>query len=260
MRNLLAKIKKNLGDFYLFISEKRATTFAGGLAYFFFAGLIPFMGLLTLSTNFFGMDDKLVNDLFQSKFLSVYFEKIRLEGVSRTGTWIMVLTGAYSATNFYFHLIRTGECIYGSKRGKGMWKRVLSFIYLFAIQLVMIGALAVELAGRKILSFFGFSTIIVELMQFAVSVAFNITLSFVLHIFAAPSGSKNIKKIGSGVLFTFVYWEFCNLFFNIYRSIKPENESGFTLIAVFLLYLYFIMRGLTYGMARNAFLNIPKAR
>lgn len=253
MRNLFFELKSGIIAFYSFISEKRATTFAGGLAYFFFAGLVPFVGILTLSTNFFGIDDKLVKDLFQSELLSVYFEKLRLEGVSRTGTWIMVLTGAYSATNFYFHLIRTGECIYGKKRGKGVWKRVLSFIYLFAVQILMICVLAVELAGRKILGFFGFSAVVVEIMQFAVSVAFNITLSLILHIFAAPSGNKNLKKVGAGVLLTFIYWELCNLFFNIYRSIKPENEFGFTLIAVFLLYLYFIMRGLTYGMARNSF-------
>ena len=106
MRNLFLELKKRIIAFYVFVSEKRATTFAGGLAYFFFAGLVPFTGILTLSTNFFGIDDKLVKDLFQSELLSVYFEKLRLEGVSRTGTWIMVLTGAYSATNFYFHLIK----------------------------------------------------------------------------------------------------------------------------------------------------------
>ena len=159
----------------------------------------------------------------------------------------------YRIVFFYFHLIKTGECIYGKKRGKGVWKRVLSFVYLFAVQILMICVLIVELAGRKVLGFLGFAAVIVEIMQFAVSVAFNITLSLILHIFAAPSGSKNIKKVGGGVILTFIYWEFCNLFFNIYRSIKPENEFGFTVIAVFLLYLYFIMRGLTYGMARNSF-------
>lgn len=248
-RKILVKIK----DFYAFSDLKRATTFAGGLAYFFFSGLVPFFGLISIIFAALDIDLSLVRQLFGSDAFMVYFDKLQQEGASRTATIVMALTAAYSSTHFYFHLIRTGENLYGSVRARGAFKRVLSFAYLLVVQTLLILGVIAEIFGNKILELIGFSDAVVSLASLSVNLAFNLLLSFVLHIFAAPSGCKNAKFIFKGVIFTFVYWEICGLIFRAFSILKGGGEFGFTLVAAFLLYLYFLMRALVYGMVMNSF-------
>ena len=249
IRKILVKIK----DFYAFSDLKRATTFAGGLAYFFFSGLVPFFGLISIIFAALDIDLSLVRQLFGSDAFMVYFDKLQQEGASRTATIVMALTAAYSSTHFYFHLIRTGENVYGSVRARGAFKRVLSFAYLLVVQTLLIIGVIAEIFGNKILELIGFSDAVVNLASLSVNLAFNLLLSFVLHIFAAPSGCKNAKFIFKGVIFTFVYWEICGLIFRAFSILKGEDEFGFALVAAFLLYLYFLMRALVYGMVMNSF-------
>lgn len=248
-RKILVKIK----DFYAFSDLKRTTTFAGGLAYFFFSGLVPFFGLISIIFAALDIDLSLVRQLFGSDAFMVYFDKLQQEGASRTATIVMALTAAYSSTHFYFHLIRTGENVYGSVRARGAFKRVLSFAYLVVVQTLLILGVIAEIFGNKILELIGFSDAVVSLASLSVNLAFNLLLSFVLHIFAAPSGCKNAKFIFKGVIFTFVYWEICGLIFRAFSILKGEGEFGFALVAAFLLYLYFLMRALVYGMVMNSF-------
>lgn len=240
-------------DFYAFSDLKRATTFAGGLAYFFFSGLVPFFGLISIIFATLDIDLSLVRQLFGSDVFMVYFDKLQQEGASRTATIVMALTAVYSSTHFYFHLIRTGENVYGSVRVRGVFKRVLSFAYLLVVQTLLILGVSAEIFGNRILELIGFSKTVVSLASLSVNLAFNLLLSFVLHIFAAPSGCKNAKFIFKGLIFTFVYWEICGLIFRAFSILKDKGEFGFALVAAFLLYLYFLMRGLVYGMVMNSF-------
>lgn len=247
IRHYIKKIK----DFYVFVGTKRATTFAGGLSYFFFSGLVPFFGLITVVFSLFDIDSAEIKKLFQNDGFGLFFEKLQIEGADRTATLIMTFTAVYAATHFYFHLIRTGENIYDSNRSGGAIKRALSFCYLFAVQIVLVIAVSAELFGSKVLAFLGFSETVVNLTGVSVSLAFNLVLSIVLHLFAAPSGYKNLKFVFKGVILSFVYWEICSLFFRLTQNGK-SGEFGFAAVAVFLLYLYFLMRGLVYGMVVNA--------
>lgn len=247
IQHYIRKIK----EFYVFSNSKRATTFAGGLAYFFFAGIVPFFGLVTVIFSLLDIDSAQIKTLFQSDVFSVFFERLQSEGADRAATLIMGITAAYAATHFYFHLIRTGENVYESNRSGGAIKRVLSFCYLFIVQLLLIIAVSIELFGNKVLSFFGFSDVVVGLTGTSLSLAFNLVLSIVLHLFAAPAGYKNLKFIFKGVLLSFVYWEVCGLFFRLTQK-GASGDFGFAAVAVFLLYLYFLMRGLVYGMVINA--------
>ena len=71
-RKILVEIK----DFYSFSDLKRATTFAGGLAYFFFSGLVPFFGLISIIFAALDIDLSLVRQLFGSDAFMVYFDKL----------------------------------------------------------------------------------------------------------------------------------------------------------------------------------------
>jgi len=255
MKKKLRIINGKIKDYYAFSSGRRTTTYAGGLAYFFFSGLVPFFGLISAIALLLGFDVETAESLFDNSVLSSYFDIINEEAANGASTVVMLLVAAYSSTHFYFHLIRTGEGIYGCNSSSGPIKRVLSFIYLSSVQILMIGSVAAVIVGKRVLAFIGFSAVVVNCLMFFSSVAFYLGLSLLLHLFAAPSGRKKIGYIGRGALFTLAYWEICGLFFNIYLSFKTENRSVFAAIAAFLLYLYFLMRGLTFGIAVNAMTN-----
>lgn len=252
MKNKMTKLKEKIREYREFSNSKSATTYAGGLAYFFFAGLVPFIGIATAAVGLFGGNAEIIGELCGSEVIAAFFDLIAEEGGKKSGTIFMFVIAVYSSAHFYFHLIRTGENVYSSVRVRGVFNRIASFGYLMLVQILMIVAVGLEIAGKKVLLFLGFSSLVSDLLKISVSVAFRVALSVSLHLFAAPSGRKNLASAGKGAICTFVYWEVCGIFFSVYLAAADKADFGFATVAAFLLYVYYLMRGLICGMIVNA--------
>lgn len=247
----LKPIKSKIKRYFAFNAEISASTYAGGLAYFYFAGLVPFLGLVLSVLGALKIDGALLVSLFGGTF-SAFLERATAESGNVGANILMATIAFYSSARFYFHLIRTGERVYATESSKGVIKRILSFVYLLLAQLLMVVAVFVHALSESILLFIGCSHSVVSLARFAVGVSFNLVLALALHLFAVPLGKKRIKYAGRGTLFTFVYWEIAAVVFDIYLSLKSTDEVSVAYVAAFLLYLYRLMRGLIGGMAVNA--------
>ncbi len=245
------RLKSKIKRYYSFNAETSASTYAGGLAYFYFAGLVPFLGLVLSVLGTLKIDGAPFVSFFGGSF-SAFLERATAESETKGANILMAAIAFYSSAHFYFHLIRTGERVYKAERSKGVIKRVLSFIYLLLAQFLMLVAVFLHALSEKALVFLGFSRLVVSLVRVSVGVSFNLVLSLVLHLFAVPLGKKRIKYAGRGTLFTFVYWEIAAVVFDLYLSLKSTDELSVAYVAAFLLYLYWLMRGLIGGMAVNA--------
>lgn len=249
------RLKAKLTAYYSFTSEKSASTYAGGLAYFYFAGLVPFIALALSLFDALAIDGSSLDVILGSN-LSFFWDYAIEESANVGSDLLMAALAFYSSAHFYFHLIRTGERIYDSKRSKGVVKRVLSFVYLITVQTLTIAVVWLRITGEALLTFIGCSARVVVFLRFSVGVAFNLLLSLAFHLFAVPVGKKSIKYAGRGIVFTFVYRGIADVVFDLYSSLSRTNELSIAAVATFLLYLYWTMRGLIGGMAVNAlFLN-----
>ena len=104
---------------YRYYSDKRFTTVAGTLVYFFLMSLAPFLFWLTM---FFGEVDlsQLSRYPIFDAVLPILTDLQQAAGGATGGAGIiLIVTTLYSSTNFFYHLRRSGEIIYGVKFKKG---------------------------------------------------------------------------------------------------------------------------------------------
>ena len=249
-------LKQNVKSFFDFTKEKHMTTYAGGLAYFLFSGYSGFLGVTFFILKQFGASEEIINELVAFFYFGgIESENIKYEIIKKASTIGLLVFGIYSGAHLYFHLIRAGENIYGVIRGENKLNRIFSFIYLFLVQLVLLFALFIDVFGVKIASLLGFKNFVKEIIAFSSGLILNILLVFLLQIFASPLGKKNIYCVKNGATLTIIYWEIARLIFSLYRNFFIREGNGLSLssVCVFLLYVYFMMRGLLYGIALNAF-------
>ena len=239
-------------DFY---SSRHATTYAGGLAYFLFSGFGGFLGLVLFVLKRFGSDEEILKSVMNFFYLSgAEADAAFGEAVQKSGTVLPVVFGLYSGGHFYFHLIRAGENIYGVTRKQNLVNRIFSFLYLFLVQAIFILALFLDAFGTKIAEFLGFKEFVKELLNLSVGLVLNILIAFMLQVFASPSGQKNVDCVRWGAALTVAYWAIVRLVFYLYKSFFSGGGAfTFSSVCAFLLYVYFMMRGLLFGIAYNAF-------
>lgn len=249
------KTVKNLIKKYLkFCGEKRATTLAGALAYFLFAGFVPFAGLLALAAKFIGIPQEIIESTLYRSFggLSLLAEENVSFALSRIKTVFLAITSIYSATHFYSHILKSGEMICEKKPKSGIFSKLKSFAALGTVGVVFLCALALDLFGTAAINALNLPKITSFLSYYTGGVAINAVLCTLLIKFASPK-NYNLKNNVYGVILCFLIWEVTGAGFAVWQGLKQTNNSALSTV-MFTLYLYFMMLGVTYGLCLNAFL------
>ena len=104
---------------YRHLSDKRYSTIAGTLVYFLIMGMAPTLFLIALIAGRIDLMSLLPQAVVQAigPFLS-YLGEAAGQAASGAGI-VLLITSLYSSTNFFYHLRRSGEIIYGSVRSGG---------------------------------------------------------------------------------------------------------------------------------------------
>lgn len=247
---------KKFRELIKYFSDKRFSTIAGTLVYFLLMSIAPFVMWLTL---ILGKVDFNINferyvsqELFKSVAPILRYMKSSAENAASGAGIILILTTLYSSTNFFYHLRRSGEIIYNSKRVKGGIKLRLAslfLIFMVIILFVMFGAIIV--VGSWLLN---------ELMPifiadiifcvFLTAIAFAVAL--VLNLFVCPYKRK-VDDLIPGSLLTTALWLLSIIGFGIYSQFSnPEQLYGkFAFIIIFLLWCYILMCCLVIGVIYN---------
>lgn len=257
---MFVKIKSIFGravEIYRYYSDKRFTTVAGTLVYFFLMSLAPFLFWLSM---FFGDVDleKLSSFAVLNAVLPFLKELQSSAGGAASGAGIvLMLTTLYSSTNFFYHLRRSGEIIYDSKFKKGGFKLRLASLGLIAAAAILIaGAVGALVAGERILRKF-LSDFVSELIIYLSATAMVTAVAVILNIFICPY-KTGFKDVISGSLFTVLLWLACAVGFAVYiHFANPVRLYGkIASVIVFLLWCYLMMNSFVIGVIYNGRHNV----
>ena len=243
---------RKLVKIYKYYTDKRFSTIAGTLVYFLLMSIAPFILWLTLVFGNVDVERFLSHELFESVSPVLRYMKHSAESAARGAGIIFIITSLYSSTNFFYHLRRSGEIIYETKRVKGGFKiRIVSLILIIAAILLVALTASVSVTGSKILNDF-----LPKTLSDIISLLFLTVLAFfvavVLNLVACPYRMKFSQTI-SGSLLTTGLWLVFLVGFGIYTQFAdPERLYGkIAALIVFLLWCYIMMCCFVIGMINN---------
>ena len=243
---------KKIMDTYKYYTDKRFSTIAGTLVYFLLMSIAPFIVWLTLLLGSIDVEKYLSSALFESISPVIQYLQTSAQSAARGAGIVLIATSLYSSTNFFYHLRRSGEIIYGSNRVKGGIKlRIISAVIIILTILAIAIAAAIAVAGRWLLQIF-----MPEALCNVISAIFATLLAFasaiLMNIFACPYRLK-ISEALTGSLLTTILWLIFIVGFAIYMQIASPGKlyGAIASIIIFLLWCYFMMCCFVIGMIKN---------
>lgn len=249
MKEFVRKVRRTIK----YYNGMRFSTIAGTLVYFLLMSLAPFIVWLSL---IFGMHVGLSRIFSVSVFKPLmpflnYLEVSARSAASGAGA-ILFLTSLYSSTNFFYHLRRSGEIIYGSARVKeGLKLRFISVILIILTILATAFLAAFTVLGRAIMLTF-MPLAVCNAISAAFAVIFMLFIAVLLNLFACPY-KITVSEVLSGSILTTVLWLVFALGFIVYLQIGSPGKlyGSIAAVIIFLLWFYYVMCCFVIGMIKN---------
>ena len=239
-------------ELYKYFSDRRFSTIAGTLVYFLLMSIAPFIFWLTLVLGKTATERILAFEMFDSISPFLSYIKSSAEGATRGAGIVLLITTLYSSTNFFYHLRRSGEIIYNSKRKKGGIRlRLASLFLIFSIYLLTAVIAVTGLSGSFFLEKF-IPSFMADIITCTFSTAAAFCVALVLNLFTCPYKLKAEEAV-PGSLLTTALWIIFLIGFSVYMSFaNPERLYGkIASIIVFLLWCYIMMNSLVIGIIYN---------
>ena len=237
---------------YKYFADRRFSTIAGTLVYFLLMSIAPFILWLTLVCGNINIERFLSHDLFNAVSPFLRYLKSSAESAASGAGIILLATSLYSSTNFFYHLRRSGEIIYNSKRVKGGIRlRLASLLLIFSTFLAVALLTAMSVTGSWLLDKFLPFYVADIIIYFTIATTAFIT-ALILNIFACPYKLK-ASEATPGSLLTTGLWLLFIVGFNIYTVFaNPEKLYGkIATIIIFLLWCYIMMSIFVIGIIYN---------
>ena len=251
LRNFIAWCKGK----YALLAEKKYTTIAGTLVYFLIMSVTPLAFWLTLLFGRLSIDPEKVLTLpvFDSVENILLFIQKEAANATTGASVFLLATTLYSATNFFYHMRRSGEIIYEYKRKKhGLLVRLGALLLMFAMILLAVVSAAVLAGGA-----FVFSRIFPRWLEltadYGLMIAISFFLALLLNFYVCPYKTK-IKELLPGTLITVAAWAIALIGFTVYLKIGNMGRlyGALSAIIVFMLWLYVLMICFVGGVIFNS--------
>lgn len=256
----LKNLKNKIADTIKFYSDKKFSTIAGTLVYFLLMSIAPFILWLTLVFGNVDVERFLSHELFENVSPVLRYMKQSAEKAASGAGIIFLITSLYSSTNFFYHLRRSGEIVYGSRGVKGGIKLRLVSLLLIAAAIILVALTAsLTISGTAFLNAF-MPEIISDIILLVFLVALAFAVALILNLFACPYKIKAEDAI-TGSLLTTVLWLIFIVGFGVYAKFSnPERLYGkIAALIVFLLWCYVMMSCFVIGMIKNG-THTPRIR
>lgn len=238
---------------YAVLSEHRYTTIAGTLVFFLIMSLTPLLFWLTL---LFGKAGLPAEEIFElelfgwAKELLLYLRN-NAQGATAGVSVLLLATTLWSSTGFFYHLRRSGEIVYGYDRNKRGWKVRLSALAFTGCVLLFIlfgGGLlvAVHVLSRALPVWLGYPAVYLFVLVIGFFAAWLLN-AYVCPYRARPSDTVQGSAITAGA------WMLASVAFSVYLNFSDQQKlyGAFSLVIVFLLWLYWMMICFTVGLIYN---------
>lgn len=237
---------------FRYYSDRRFSTLAGTLVYFLLMSIAPFTLWLTLLFGNAPVDEFLSHELMENVSPFLHYLKSSAESAASGAGIVLLVTSLYSSTNFFYHLRRSGEIVYGSSRVKGGIKlRIISLLLIGAAIILVAFIGAVSVVGTRILDSF-MPLFISDIISVTFLSALAFAVAMVLNLIACPY-KISVSDVLCGSLLTTALWLVFFVGFGFYTQFAtPERLYGkIASLIIFLLWSYAMMSCFVIGMINN---------
>ncbi len=237
------------------LNEKKYTTIAGTLVFFFLMSIVPMLFWTTLLLGKLRVEISVAVPLPGTEAVAELLEYLQAEARNATSgaSVFLLVTSLYSATNLFYQMRKSGEIIYGVPYGpQGLRTRLGALVLLFLVfaLVAMVGI------AFTVLSFF-LAKLNAGVVETVAKYILLIVLAFLtvifLNLYICPYRAS-VRCFVMGSLFTVVAWAVAIVGFALYLQIGNLGRLYGTLSAVivFLLWLYMITVCFVSGVIFNS--------
>lgn len=244
---------KKINDFFKLLNNKKYTTLAGTMSFFFLLSVVPIFYLIlilfsklhvTFDIDFslFGIPENL------SDVLNYIFG--HTQEISKGYSLIFIITAMYSSSNLFFQMINSVEIIYMKQKQKTHGRIVSIFILIFFI-LSIILVLFLIILFQRLTSFL--PSIISNFLNLVITSFLIFLILIYLNKYISPI-RVYMKDCIKGSMFILLFWVISSYIFLIYLKYFSNQEYFYGNLAtfvIFLLWIYLIMLGLIIGIIIN---------
>ena len=250
---------KGFGQYLLnafsLLNEKKYTTIAGTLVFFFLMSIVPMLFWTTLLLGKLRVGISVTISLPGTEAVAQLLQYLQQEAQNATSgaSVFLLVTSLYSATNLFYQMRKSGEIIYGVPYGRhGLKTRLGALVLLFLVfALIALAAIAFT-----IVSFF-LARVDAGVWETVAKYALLVLLAFLtvifLNLYICPYRAP-VRSFLFGSVFTVAAWAVAILGFAVYLQVGNLGRLYGTLSAVivFLLWLYMITVCFVAGVIFNS--------
>ena len=240
-----------------YLSSKKYTTLAGTMAFFLVMSVVPFLFWLTLLFGRLNIDFTRIFELgifSEVKDLILYFRD-SAQSATAGASVVLLVTTLYSSTNLFYHMRRSGEIIYDSRRKKGSIALRLSALGLiFLVMLLLFSGIGVFLLGNDILVRI-FPSFVAQIGVYALFGVFAFALVLLLNLYICPY-RIGVRSAVWGSLLTVLLGGLASFGFSVYTQFSSMEKlyGAAVFFILFLLWLYLLMLCFVIGVVFNCWL------
>ena len=248
---------RNVRGAFSYLSSKKYTTLAGTMAFFLVMSVVPFLFWLTLLFGRLNIDFTRIFELgifSEVKDLILYFRD-SAQSAPAGAPVVLLVTPLFSPTNLFYHMRRSGEIIYDSRRKKGSIALRLSALGLiFLVMLLLFSGIGVFLLGNDILVRI-FPSFVAQIGVYALFGVFAFALVLLLDLYICPY-RIGVRSAVWGSLLTVLLGGLASFGFSVYTQFSSMEKlyGAAVFFILFLLWLYLLMLCFVIGVVFNCWL------
>lgn len=248
----MGKFKEKLQTMLRLLSMKKMSTIAGALSFFCLLGGIPLVYLCFYFLSLLNIDVNPIKDNFDFGVLSEavkYIFSVASEG-KRGVTLTFILTVIYSSSKIFYHLLRSGEIIYGTNRtGATFIVKAIAVLLSLMCVFVIVACIIVAITTGVFYKNDNF-TILRMLIFYAVCAVLVLFCLIIINKVVCPYKIR-IAEVFVGSVVTLVLWVafsvgfafYCNYIANFSRLYGTAS-----FLIVFLLWLQLMSQAFVIGV------------
>lgn len=242
---------------FSYLSSKKYTTLAGTMAFFLVMSVVPFLFWLTLLFGKLNID---ISQIFELEIFGevreilLYFRD-SAQSATAGASVVLLVTTLYSSTNLFYHMRRSGEIIYESRREKGsVILRLSALVLIFLVMLLLLSGIGVFLLGNDVLVRI-FPSFVAQMAVYALFGVFAFALVLILNLYICPYRLR-VKDAAWGSLLTVLLGGIASFGFSVYTQFSSMEKlyGAAVFFILFLLWLYLLMLCFVVGVVFNCWM------
>ena len=251
----IRRVYRRVKEKYDLLTQKKYTTIAGTLVFFFVMSIVPLSFWLTLLIGKLPIDTERILALPVFDWVKNILTYVQREAKSATASIsiVLLLTTLYSSTTLFYQIRRSGEIIYDYRRKKRGIKIRLGALLLLGIVLGLIVAFLMLFAFGTFLFSKWLSSVWKRLADYLLLFSLAFLLVLLLNVYICPYKTK-MKDFLFGTFLTMGAWVIAIIGFSIYMQFGNVGRlyGALSVIIVFLLWLYVLTTCFIAGVIFNS--------